>query len=175
MGLPGPTELHCTQMCWGQGGTGAPPWVIWEITLSSATSHTPCLLPTMFPLLPVPLSGSSQATPSLSAAGLSSSCTSVPCPWRDPTPGSPRGWQGDGGVGGGLLAMYLSPGCQAHFTDEKTEAPRGRYCPADLPNPGIEPRSSALQVDSLLPEPSGSVSSLFGRRFQEVEVRGWEE
>ena len=33
----------------------------------------------------------------------------------------------------------------------------------------------ALQVDSLLPEPSGSVSSLFGRRFQEVEVRRWEE
>ena len=27
--------------------------------------------------------------------------------------------------------------------------------PRDLPNPGIEPRSPALQVDSLLPEPRG--------------------
>ena len=27
--------------------------------------------------------------------------------------------------------------------------------PGDLPNPGIEPRSSALQVDSLLSEPAG--------------------
>ena len=27
--------------------------------------------------------------------------------------------------------------------------------PADLPNPGIEPRSPALQVDSLMTEPSG--------------------
>jgi len=26
----------------------------------------------------------------------------------------------------------------------------------DLPNPGIEPRSPTLQVDSLLPEPSGN-------------------
>ena len=29
--------------------------------------------------------------------------------------------------------------------------------PGDLPNPGIEPRSSALQVDSLLSEPAGKV------------------
>ena len=28
--------------------------------------------------------------------------------------------------------------------------------PGDLPNPGIEPRSPALQVDSLLPEPPGN-------------------
>ena len=27
--------------------------------------------------------------------------------------------------------------------------------PGDLPNPGIEPRSPALQVDSLVPEPPG--------------------
>ena len=27
--------------------------------------------------------------------------------------------------------------------------------PGDLPNPGIEPRSTALQIDALLPEPSG--------------------
>lgn len=60
-----------------------------------------------------------------------------PRPWRDPTPGSPRGWQGDGGVGRGLLAMYLSPGCQAHFTDEKTEAPRGRYRGSDSSKPGL--------------------------------------
>ena len=29
--------------------------------------------------------------------------------------------------------------------------------PEDLPNPGIKPRSPALQVDSLLPEPPGSI------------------
>ena len=28
--------------------------------------------------------------------------------------------------------------------------------PRDLPNPGIEPRSPALQVDTLPPEPQGS-------------------
>jgi len=28
--------------------------------------------------------------------------------------------------------------------------------PEDLPNPGVEPRSPALQVDSLLSEPQGS-------------------
>ena len=28
--------------------------------------------------------------------------------------------------------------------------------PGDLPNPGIEPESPALQADSLLPEPPGT-------------------
>ena len=31
--------------------------------------------------------------------------------------------------------------------------------PGDLPNPGIEPRSSALQVDSLPAEPQGKPNS----------------
>ena len=31
--------------------------------------------------------------------------------------------------------------------------------PGDLPNPGIEPRSPALQVDSLPAEPSGKPNS----------------
>jgi len=30
--------------------------------------------------------------------------------------------------------------------------------PGDLPNPGIEPRSPALQADSLLPEPPGKLT-----------------
>ena len=29
--------------------------------------------------------------------------------------------------------------------------------PGDLPNPGVEPRSPTLQVDSLLAEPSGKL------------------
>ena len=42
----------------------------------------------------------------------------------------------------------------------------GHPSPGDIPNPGIEPRSLALQVDSLLAEPQGKpkntgVSSLF--------------
>ena len=37
--------------------------------------------------------------------------------------------------------------------------------PGDLPNPGIEPRSPALQADSLLSEPPGK--SL--RRFLEIQ------
>ena len=33
--------------------------------------------------------------------------------------------------------------------------------PEDLPNPGIEPRSPALQVDSLLTEPPGKPKPLY--------------
>ena len=33
--------------------------------------------------------------------------------------------------------------------------------PGDLPNPGIKPRSPALQADSLRSEPSGKPSSIF--------------
>ena len=32
--------------------------------------------------------------------------------------------------------------------------------PGDLPNPGIEPRSSALQADTLPPEPQGNVARM---------------
>ena len=54
----------------------------------------------------------------------------------------------------------------------------GLPCPpsGDLPNPGIEPRSPTLQVDSLLPEPPGKPkntglgsSSLFQRIFPTQE------
>ena len=34
--------------------------------------------------------------------------------------------------------------------------------PEDLPNPGIEPRSPTLQVDSLLSEPPGKPSEMTG-------------
>ena len=36
--------------------------------------------------------------------------------------------------------------------------------PGDLPDPGLEPRSSALQVGSLLSEPPGKPSLLFSRK-----------
>ena len=35
--------------------------------------------------------------------------------------------------------------------------------PRDLPNPGIEPRSSALQADSFLSEPPGSLTATLGK------------
>ena len=34
-------------------------------------------------------------------------------------------------------------------------------CPGDLPNPSVEPRSLALQADSLLSEPPGKPPPLF--------------
>ena len=36
--------------------------------------------------------------------------------------------------------------------------------PGDLPNPGTEPRSPALQADSLLSEPSGKPKNYFSSR-----------
>ena len=42
--------------------------------------------------------------------------------------------------------------------------------PGELPNPGTEPRSSALQADSLLPEPSGKSIFLTGGILQ-LEAR----
>ena len=35
--------------------------------------------------------------------------------------------------------------------------------PGDLPNPGIEPRSPALQVDDLLAEPEGNIFKIYFR------------
>ena len=41
--------------------------------------------------------------------------------------------------------------------------------PRDLPDPGIEPRSPALQVDSLLSEPPGMLVKM----YREVKIKYW--
>ena len=43
--------------------------------------------------------------------------------------------------------------------------------PGDLPNPGIEPMSPALQVDSLMTEPSGKPREMI--RSKEWSPHGW--
>ena len=57
---------------------------------------------------------------------------------------------------------YVTPWTVAHQASQSMEFSRQEYwsglpCPSpgDLPNPGIKPRSPALQVDSLLSEPPG--------------------
>ena len=49
------------------------------------------------------------------------------------------------------------PGSSVHGDSPRQEYWSGLPCPppGDLPNPGIEPRSPGLQVDSLLSEPPG--------------------
>ena len=56
----------------------------------------------------------------------------------------------------------MTPGTIAHQAPLSTELSRQKYwsglpfpSPADLPNPGIEHRSPALQADSVLSEPPG--------------------
>ena len=56
---------------------------------------------------------------------------------------------------------FGTPWTTAHQAPLSMEFSRQEYwsglpSPGDLPNPGIEPRSSALQEDSLLSEPPGS-------------------
>ena len=48
--------------------------------------------------------------------------------------------------------------------------------PGDLPNPGIEPRSRALQVDSLLSEPSGRPSRIIMVKSTDYSIgcRRWQ-
>jgi len=42
--------------------------------------------------------------------------------------------------------------------------------PEDLPNPGIEPMSPELQVDSLLPEPPGKEKPPIARQLMQVVI-----
>ena len=39
----------------------------------------------------------------------------------------------------------------------------GPPSPGDLPDPGVEPMSPALQADSLLPEPPGEPEEVLGK------------
>ena len=43
--------------------------------------------------------------------------------------------------------------------------------PGDLPNAGIEPRSPALQADSLLAEPQGKPQTIMEKDIKEKNVR----
>ena len=61
------------------------------------------------------------------------------------------------------------PGSSVHGDSPRKEYWSGLPCPSagDLPNPGIEPRSPTLQVDSLPSEPQGrSGEAQMGERFQ---------
>ena len=56
------------------------------------------------------------------------------------------------------------------WTIQSKEFSRPEYCsgfpsPGDIPNPGIEPRSPTLQVDSLPAEPQGKPSEVLGRGY----------
>ena len=60
------------------------------------------------------------------------------------------------------IQLFVTPWTVAHRAPASMGFFRQEYwsgvpCPppGDLPNPGIEPRSPALQADALLPEPSG--------------------
>ena len=43
--------------------------------------------------------------------------------------------------------------------------------PGDLPNPGIEPRSPALQADALTSEPPGKKRQCFMKRYERTAIR----
>ena len=63
-----------------------------------------------------------------------------------------------------IMSDSPTPWTVAHRGPLSMEFPRQEYwsvlpfsSPEDLPNPGIEPRSPALQMDALLSEPSGKL------------------
>ena len=75
-------------------------------------------------------------------------------------------------VVGGLVAKLCptleTPWIIDHEDPLSMRFPRHKYwsgfsfpSPADLPNPGIEPESPALQADSLLTEPTGKLKFAF--------------
>ena len=60
------------------------------------------------------------------------------------------------------VQLSVTPWTVAYQAPQSMEFSRQEYwgglpfpCPGDLPNPGIEPRSPALQADALLFEPPG--------------------
>ena len=61
------------------------------------------------------------------------------------------------------VQLFATPWTLAHQTPPSMGFSRQEYwsglpfpSPGDLPNPGIKPRSPALQVDALLSEPPGN-------------------
>ena len=59
-----------------------------------------------------------------------------------------------------LFATPWTVACQAPLSMEFSRSGELFPSPADLPHPGIEPRSPALQVDSLPTELSGKLSAI---------------
>ena len=62
-----------------------------------------------------------------------------------------------------IVQLFVTPWTVAHQAPLSMEFSRQEYrsglpfsSPGDLPDPGIKPRSPALQADSLLSEPSGN-------------------
>ena len=73
--------------------------------------------------------------------------------------------------------LFATPWTVAYHAPMSMEFSRQEYwsglpfpSPGEFPNPGIEPRSSALQADSLLPEPPGKSIFLTGCILQ-LEAR----
>ena len=69
-----------------------------------------------------------------------------------------------------LCLTFASPWAVAHQAPPSVEFPRQEYwnglsfpSPGDLPDPGIEPGSPALQVDTLPSEPPGKGRLTSGR------------
>ena len=67
------------------------------------------------------------------------------------------------------VQLFATPWTLAYQTPQSMEFSRQEYwsglpfpSPGDLPNPGIEPRSPALQADALLSEPPGKPDSSLG-------------
>ena len=65
----------------------------------------------------------------------------------------------------GRVRLFATPWTVGHQAPLSMGFSRQEYCsglpfpsPGDLPNPGIEPRSPALQADDLLSEPPGKPS-----------------
>ena len=65
----------------------------------------------------------------------------------------------------GRVRLFATPWTVAYQSSQSMEFSRQEYwsglpfpSPEDLPNPGIEPGSPALQVDALLSEPPGKLS-----------------
>jgi len=66
------------------------------------------------------------------------------------------------------MSNSATPWTEAHKASLSTEFSRQEYwsgysvpSPGDLPDPGIEPESLALQADSLPSEPTGKPRNLF--------------
>ena len=86
--------------------------------------------------------------------------------FRDPVDCSPPGSSVPGMLQATILEWVATP------------SSRGSSQPRDLPNPGIEPRSPALQMDSLQSEPpgkpknaeEGSLSLLQGESWLRLEI-----
>ena len=70
--------------------------------------------------------------------------------------------------------LFATPWTAAHQAPQSMEFSRQEYWsglpfpfPGDLPNPGIEPRSPALQADTLLSEPPGKPIISTGDQFSQ--------